>query len=231
METVLITGANRGIGLGLAQHYLKIGCAVVATARAPEITEVFKTLEVEYGDRFIPVALEVTLEESIDEMVEALKERDVQLDLVINNAGISVEERFGEWTADHFDNHFHVNAAGPALVAQAVVPFMKAGSKLINVSSGMGSLDLNINPENGLDAYAMSKAALNMLTVRLAMKLKSNGVIVATINPGWVQTEMGGPEAPMSIDEAVRALVATIDLLKLEQTGGFYEYNGDELPW
>lgn len=229
MKTALITGANRGIGQGLAKAYLEAGWTVVGAAREPDRSDVFASWCEKSGERFVPVALDVADPASISAMAARLESR--KLGLVINNAGISVEEAFGEWTVDHLEHHFLVNATGPALVAQAVVPLMNEGSKLINITSGMASLELNINPQNGLDAYAMSKAALNMMTCRLADKLKSRGITVAAVSPGWVQTEMGGAEAPVTVDQAVQLLTATIDSLGPEHSGGFYAEDGGTMPW
>ncbi len=226
---VLITGASRGIGLGLAKQYLKEGCAVAATATDPENTAVFAELKAEYGDTFFPVKLNLTDEASICALREKLA--GFAFDLAINNAGISVEENCGAWTQIHFENHFKVNATGPALVAQVIFPLMKTGAKLVNMTSGMGSLEMNINPLNGLDAYAMSKAALNMLTRRLAEKLRPKSILVTAISPGWVQTDMGGADAPATVDEAVRDLTATIAQLKPEQSGAFLSEKGEILPW
>jgi NAD(P)-dependent dehydrogenase (short-subunit alcohol dehydrogenase family) len=231
MQTVLITGANRGIGSGLVRHYLNAGWQVIGTARVPEDAQLFHSLREDAARPFIPMKLDVGSEASIGRMAAELKGRNLSLDLMVNNAGISVEEAFGEWTADHFIHHFRINSIGPALVAQAVVPFMNEGSKLINISSGMGSLDLNINSGNGLDAYAMSKAALNMLTRRLAEKLKLRDITVAAMNPGWVQTDMGGREALLTVDESVKRLTAAIDAVTPAQSGRFYAEDGGVLPW
>jgi NAD(P)-dependent dehydrogenase (short-subunit alcohol dehydrogenase family) len=108
---------------------------------------------------------------------------------------------------------------------------MAEGSKLINVSSGMGSLEINVNPENGQDAYAMSKAALNMLTRRLAEKLRPKGIIVVSMSPGWVRTDMGGESAPNSVEDAVASMQTTAEALTLEQSGTFMSEKGRQIPW
>ena len=155
----------------------------------------------------------------------------VKFDLVINNAGLLVYESFGDWTADTFARVLQVNTIGPALLAQAVMRRMKPGSKLVNISSGLGSCGLNINPETGMDAYAASKAALNMITTRLAAKPECEKLIVVACDPGWVRTRMGGPEADLSVEESVVAITATIENLTPEHSGRFLSRQGDDLPW
>ena len=95
----------------------------------------------------------------------------------------------------------------------------------------MGSIELNINPENPLDAYAVSKCALNILSRRLAEKLRPRGITVVSMNPGWVRTDMGGHEAPTTVDEAVDEMTSTIDSINAEDTGKFLASDGSEIPW
>ena len=118
-----------------------------------------------------------------------------------------------------------------ALLAQALLPRMKPGAKLVNISSGLGSCGLNINPETGMDAYAASKTALNMLTTRLAAKPECASLIVVACDPGWVRTRMGGPDADLSVAESVGAITATIDGLTRDDSGCFVSRLGEKLPW
>lgn len=229
LRTVFISGSNRGIGLGLVRYYLNSGDRVIAALRTSGKEEALRPLQAEYGDRLSTVGLDVTNECSITGMAASLP--GAGLDLVINNAGISVEQSFGRWSAPGFETNLRVNAIGPALVAQALVPLMKPGAKLINMSSGMGSITLNINPENGLDGYAMSKAALNMLTRRIAAKLETHPITVIAIDPGWVRTDMGGDEAPTSVEDSVTAMTQFIDSLTPAESGKFYSAHGKEIPW
>lgn len=228
MRTTLITGANRGLGLGFARHYLESGHRVYATARNPDCTE-FKQLEQEFGSRFSALPLELTRESSISALAPALA--GVELDLVINNAGTSTEQALGEWNASNFETAMGVNVIGPSLVAQELIPLMKKGSVLANLSSGLGSCGLNINPETGLDAYSASKTALNMVTRRLAAKLASKNITVAAFDPGWVKTRMGGDEAELTIDESISALTASIERLTADHSGLFFSRDGEALPW
>jgi NAD(P)-dependent dehydrogenase (short-subunit alcohol dehydrogenase family) len=229
MTTVLITGANRGLGLGFTEHYLNRGCRVFATARNPAACYEFATLRAEFGDRLSTLPLELTSESSIEGAASDLD--GVELEIVINNAGTCPAEPFGEWTAGTFEEVLASNAIGPALLAQALVPRMRPGSKLVNISSGLGSCGLNINPETGLDAYAASKTALNMITARLASKLELQGIVVVACDPGWVKTRMGGSEAELTVEESVGAITAMIEKLSMDHSGRFLSRLGEEIPW
>lgn len=229
MKTVFITGANRGIGLGLASAYLKAGARVIGTARRPEAAESFTLLSQTYPEGFGSVPLDVTDEASIVAL-PGLLEGD-QVDCLINNAGISLEESFGSWTSRGFEVNFQANTLGPALVSQAMASLMVKGATIVNMTSGMGSIELNLNPQTGLDAYAVSKAGLNFVTRRLAEKFKERAIAVVAVSPGWVRTDMGGSNATTSVEEAVRCLVQTIDAVTIEQTGAFLTETGEPLPW
>ncbi|MGJ8639983.1 MAG: SDR family oxidoreductase [Opitutaceae bacterium] len=229
MKTTLITGADKGLGLGHVQHCLAQGYRVLATSRRPESSSDFADLKTQCGERFLPLRLDMRSDDSIAALGSLLE--GITLDLVINNAGISVEEGLGGWTSDSMAAHFRVNATGPALLVQELDPFINEGAKIINVSSGMASLEYNINATAGLDAYAMSKAALNMLSRRLAEKLKPRKVIVVALSPGWVQTAMGGSDAPSTVTEAVESMQKVIASLELAQSGSFLSELGETLPW
>lgn len=229
MKTVLVTGANRGLGLGFVHHYLERGCMVIAAARNASACPEFDTLSQVHGGRFRTLALDVGNPDSITAATAELA--GIKLDLLINNAGTSTDEPFGQWTAENFETAFAVNATGPALVAQALVPQIRDGGTLVNLSSGLASNGLYINPETGLDAYSASKSALNMITRRLAAKLEERGIVVAAFDPGWVRTRMGGEEADLSIEESIGDLTTAIEQLTPAQSGLFLSRKGEELPW
>ena len=230
-NSVLITGANRGLGLGFVRHYLKEGYSVIATARQPQNAVELIELSRSYPHHLSIEVLDVSDETSIASLAQKLVDQSVRLDIVLSNAGIVHEEPFGQWTMDGFETHFRVNTIGPALFAQAIEPFFNQRAKLIQLTSGMGSIEWNINPDHPLDAYAMSKSALNMLSRRLAEKLRSKAIIVISMNPGWVKTSMGGPEAPTGIDEAIQFMTSTIEKLTIEETGRCIADDGKLIPW
>ncbi|MGI9552417.1 MAG: SDR family oxidoreductase [Aurantibacter sp.] len=230
-NNVLITGANRGMGLGYVRDYLKKGYSVVVTAKNPSMAEELAELQKEFRDRLSLHKLDVTDEKAINDFVDQLMRKELSFSIVINNAGIAYEEEFGKWTMATFEKHFRVNTIGPALVSQAISHFLEKGAKIIQISSGMGSLEWNINPENGLDAYSASKSALHSITIRLAEKLRAQGIMVVAINPGWVRTAMGGTDATSSVEDAVEDITKTIDALTLDDSGRFLSEKGASIPW
>lgn len=230
-KVVLVTGANRGIGLGLVRHYLGAGEHVVATARDPQQADELAALHSQHPGQLSIQQLDVTDEQSVAGLVNHLNDLELSPTLLINNAGTCREESFGDWTAEGFQQQFNTNVVGPAIVAQAIAPRMPEGSKLINISSGMGSIEQNLNPAGPYDGYSTSKAALNMLTRRLAVHLEPQGITVVCMDPGWVQTRMGGQGAPTPVREAVTQITTTIANLSLEHTGKYFHSGGAEIPW
>lgn len=224
MKTVCITGANRGIGSGLAEHYVKQGWRVLATARNVDILPA-------QSSNFIPLQLDVTNESSIKKLGETVAQLEFKIDVLINNAGVSEQQNLGAWSLQSFTTHLTVNTTGPALVTQELLPHMATKAKIIHISSGIGSLTNKLNPANGLDAYAASKAALNMITRRLAEKVRPLGITVVALSPGWVKTDMGGSEAPLTVAESVALLTQTIEGLSLVQSGLFFTNAGEPIAW
>lgn len=229
-QSVFITGANRGMGLGYVIHYLKKSFSVIATAKNPDRAGELLRLKKEYPDQLTVLGLDVSCEISIANLVDQLQSMGATFLLAINNAGISHEEEFGKWTKATFEAHFRVNTIGPALVSQAIFLFLEKGAKLIQVSSGLGSLGQG-NLNNSLSAYAASKCALHSITVHLAEKLRTKDIMVFAMNPGWVRTRMGGNQAPSTIDEAIGHITETIEQLTFKQTGSFLSEKGEQIPW
>ncbi|MEM1085505.1 MAG: SDR family oxidoreductase [Verrucomicrobiota bacterium] len=226
-RTVLVTGANRGIGLGLVRHYLEAGWRVIAAVRKPDEASELAGL----GDGLRVLGLDLGEDESIVALGDELKRADESLDLLFHNAGISRNEAFGEWTSGAFDRNFRIHVTGPALLTQALFPMLNHGAKVVSLSSGRASMEWNQSPEDPLDAYGVSKAAMNMMTCRLAAKLKESGVAMVAISPGWVRTRMGGPEASSSVEEAVSKMAAVVSGLTIDQAGAFLSEEGEAIPW
>ena len=231
MKKVLIIGANRGLGLGFVKYYLENGFKVYATARASSDIKSLKDLSARFNEALNIYELHVDNEDSIGKFVNKLTSETLYFDIVINSAGVCIEEAFGKWTAQGFYEQISTNLIGAALVSQAIISFLSKGSKLIQLTSGMGSIELNINPEIGLDAYAVSKCGLNMLTRRLSEKVRNKGIIVVAINPGWVQTDMGGSSAPTPISVAIKTITKTINSLSIVNSGDFISTDGKKMPW
>jgi NAD(P)-dependent dehydrogenase (short-subunit alcohol dehydrogenase family) len=232
MKRVLITGSNRGIGLALARESLARGDRVFATCRDPDEAAELHALAAEHGDRLTILRLDVTEEETIETSVEAVQAEEDGLELLINNAGISPSgERLGRLHAETMLHTFHVNAVGPMMVAQNYLDLLRSGDdpKILNISSRLGSLTLKSS--GGRYSYCSSKAALNMLTRALAFDLRSDDIAVLTMHPGWVRTDMGGSGAPVEPSESARGILRVADELTMSDTGGFYTYQGREVPW
>ena len=217
---VVITGANRGIGLALAQQFVSRGDKVTAVCRKP--SDALKQLNVD-----IIEGVDVTDSASIDELANKLSGKTI--DILLNNAGLLEREQLGALNTKTIEAQFRVNAMGPLLVTDALRGNLTRGSKVIMITSRMGSM-----ADNGSGAYygyRMSKAALNAAGVSLANDLKEAGVAVAMLHPGFVQTEMVNHAGDISADTAAERLIARIDELTLNTTGQFKHSNGESLPW
>ncbi|MDH3991814.1 MAG: SDR family oxidoreductase [Gammaproteobacteria bacterium] len=222
--TVLVTGANRGIGLELVRQMRARGHQVIGTARKPEQAMELK----ETGARV--VQLDVTDSNSIRAMAEQLKGQ--RIDLLINNAGMLGHnaQSFAETDFDQVIATFDVNSLGPMRVTQALLPNILAGSgkTVIQISSTMGSI---ANNSGGYYGYRASKAALNMLNSSLALELADRGITSVVIHPGWVQTRLGGENAAITVEDSVTGMMQVIAKLGPEDSGRFLDYQGEELPW
>ncbi len=219
MATVLITGANRGIGLELSRQLSARGDKVIALCRAA--SPKLQALDVQTFE-----GVDVTDREALQAASRALG--DTRVDVLINNAGIFEQESFHDLDFDRIRKQFEVNALGALLVTSVLQRHLAQGSKIILITSRMGSID--DNGSGGYYGYRMSKAALNMAGVNLAHDFRSKGVAVAILHPGFVATDMtarsGIPPA-----EAAKGLVQRIDELRLKDSGGFWHANGERLPW
>lgn len=219
-KTVVITGANRGIGLELARHYAGEGCDVIGVCRetSPELTEI--------AARIIE-GVDVTTEDGIRKLTGELKGQSI--DLLINNAGLLQDEKLGGIDFDSIRTQMEINAYAPLRVAEALVSQIPSGGKIANITSRMGSIA--DNDSGGRYGYRASKAALNAFGKSLAMDLKPKGIAVAQLHPGYVQTRMVNFGGLITPAESAKGLAARIEGLTLENTGSFWHSNGEELPW
>ena len=218
MPSVLITGANRGIGLEFARQYSNHGWDVTATVResSPELDSIGVRIE--------------RLDMRDFEAVAGFGDRLDSLDLLIANAGT-----YGPRTVETPDDAegwaetFAVNTIAPFLLAQSVLPKVaQSRGKLIGISTRMGSID--DNSSGGFISYRSSKSALNSAWRSLAIDNRGK-VIAAVLHPGWVETRMGGPNAPLEPEESVAGMRRVIEGLGPEQSGGFFSYDGSEIAW
>ena len=249
-RTALITGANRGIGLEFVRQLLVRGDRVIATCRQPGKAAGLNTLGGEHPGRLHVLPLDVASEKSRAELVRELPlvlGEDGRLDLLINNAGVLHSgERFGQLRQETLEDSLRINAIGPLLLAQAVARFMRddigdtrgahdanTGASnvpvIANLSSQLGSI-AGIH-RFGTPSYAISKAAQNMATAQLAQVLAARGIVVLSLHPGWVQTDMGGDKAPDAPADVVAGMLRLIDAATPDRSGGFFDWHGDALPW
>ena len=220
MSTVLITGANRGIGLELARQCVARGDTVIATCRTPSPElQALSGIEIQ--------TLEVSNGESLCSLAGAMEGRTI--DLLINNAGVLSRQTLDDLNIAQIQQQFEVNALGPLRVTHALLPHLGADSKVGIVTSRMGSIADNTS--GGAYGYRMSKAAVNAAGRSLAHDLKAKGIAVVLLHPGFVRTEMTGGRGLVDADESARGLLARLDELTLETTGSFVHANGEALPW
>ncbi len=232
MARVLVTGANRGIGLEFVRQLLARGDRVIAACRHPgRATELTGQAGAHPGHLHV-LPLDVTRPSSITELGRETAMLFDGLDLLINNAGVLISgERFGSVSADDLDASFRANAMGPLLLTQMLAPLLAKSKqgRVINLSSVMGSI-AHVR-EFRSPSYAMSKAALNMATALLARAMAPAGVTVVALHPGWVKTDMGGPQAEVDPRDAVAGVLRTVDALKIGDSGKFRDWQGAEVPW
>ena len=223
LDTVLITGANRGVGLALARHYRKAGWEVIGICRASGDD----TAELRQVTSRIIEAIDVTRAEDVARLAVELEGQDVAL--LINNAGLLKDERLGELDFGSIQAQMEVNAYAPLRVTEALLGNLVEGSKVANITSRMGSIA--DNDSGGRYGYRTSKAALNAFGKSLAVDLAPRGIAVIQLHPGYVQTRMVNFGGLITPEEAAAGIAARIEALTLESTGSFWHSNGEELPW
>ena len=238
MEHVLITGANRGLGFEFTRQYLERGAHVFAGCRQPAAATSLRTLQAKYPQRLSIVALDVGDADAIRAAHDLVHSQTESIDILVNNAGIYSShgsdeplERLGKLSFEDALTVLRVNAVAPLLVAQQFLGLLRAarGAKLINISSGYGSVSANTG---GFPYYySASKAALNMFMRTLAADAKRWGITTVLLDPGWVSTDMGGPGAPLAPEKAVGAMLRLIDALTPRHNGRFLTWQGDEQDW
>jgi len=219
MNRVIVTGANRGIGLELCRQLSARGDEPIAVCR--QGNDDLKVLRVQVID-----GVDVSSDQGMRKLCSRLGNQPV--DWLINNAGILSVETLDGLDFDKMEQQFRVNALGPLRVTSSLLPNLKGGAKVGIVTSRMGSVEDNTS--GSYYGYRMSKAAVNMAGMSLSRDLKSRGIAVALLHPGMVATDMTGKNG-IPPAEAAAGLIARMDQLDLESSGGFWHANGDRLPW
>ena len=221
MATYLVTGANRGIGLEFCRQLKERGDTVIAVCRS--VPDELKDLGVR-----IEADVDITNDVSVANLVDKIQ--GLSLDVLINNAGILEKETLENLDFESIRHQFEVNAIGTLRVTRALLSNLKNGSKVIIMTSRMGSIEDNTSGD--YYGYRMSKVALSMAGKSLSHDLKPKGISVAILHPGLVQTRMTGfTSSGITPSESVNGLLKRIDELTLENTGTFWHSNGDVLPW
>jgi NAD(P)-dependent dehydrogenase (short-subunit alcohol dehydrogenase family) len=243
MKSVLITGANRGLGLELTRQYLERGDQVIAATRQPESATDLQALGQQYAGKLVVLPLDVTNAESLATAYEQVAATTDHLDILINNAGIlpghpgsGIEDnqetqKLGQLRYDEAMQVFGTNAVGPLLVTQQFLPLLKAGNKsrVVSLSSGLGSLELKASGSHY--HYSASKAAMNMYMRTLAAEAGHYGIISIMVDPGWMRTDMGGTGAALPAADSARGIIRLTDQLHAEENGSFMTWQGKPVAW
>jgi NAD(P)-dependent dehydrogenase (short-subunit alcohol dehydrogenase family) len=231
MPAVLITGASRGLGFELAKQYAVEGWMVIACCRKPEDAIALKKLAPSARDMVSVVAMDVADNDTVRNAALTLK--DVVVDILINSAGIAgvPQQSTGKIDYASWARVLDVNTMGPLRVLEAFTDNLARSERrlVVTITSGMGSLADNTS--GGSIAYRSSKAAVNMVMRSAAIDLAPRGITCVLINPGWVKTDMGGPDATLSPQQSVSAMRRLIETLGPNDSGKFYNYDGREYPW
>ncbi len=239
MRRILVTGSSRGLGFEFVRQLLENGDKIIACNRNPSRYSDLLELKGKFEDKLVLVDLDVSNKDSIENAFSIVSQEVDGLDILLNNAGIRFggEEKYndelGKLFKEDFSKIFRVNTIAPLLIVEKFLPLIKKGENpvIINISSTSGSISRRSRKGGGY-SYSASKAALNMITKALSIDLKEDGITVVSIHPGWVKTTMEYTEnAPLTTYESIKGMKKVIENLSIEETGKFFDWEGNELPW
>jgi len=239
MKNILITGGSRGIGLEFTRQYLMNGHRVFTASRNPEKSNELQKLKDNFNSRLSIFQLDVSDSDSRKILFQRISGEADKLDLLINNAGIASgnEKRrfkFGELDQDDLGRCLMVNSVAQLMMTEKFFPVLKNGTNpvVVNITSISGSIAQKQGGGDTGYGYSSSKAALNMMTKMLAHELRDSGIIVVSLHPGWVRTTMlYCDNAPTEPADSVGGMIQVIESLKIEDSGRFLDWKGNELPW
>ena len=230
METILVTGANRGIGLELVKQYCNQNYQVIGTYRNENTSGEFISMSRNLNNLKV-YSLDVSSDQSLKDFSSKLG--DTPVDIFINNAGVygPRDSSFNNVDERNWISVFQTNAIAPLLLTQLIIENLRNGSqkKLIYITSKMGSID--DNKSGGAYIYRSSKTALNSVVKSISLDLAKDGMKVALLHPGWVRTDMGGPNGLIDATTSVSRMTEVIDRLSQSDSGCFFNYDGSKIPW
>lgn len=233
MKRILITGASRGIGYELCKQLLSQNIEVIATYRSENKTKLLSDLK-ENSENLHLFKMDVNSDESVQNAINLISEKFDYIDTIFNNAGILDWSTLNEVTTESFSEIYETNVIGAFRVSKLSLSLLQKSNEplIVNLSSRLGSISLRGRSQlGGAVAYQCSKAALNMLTVQMAIDYKVYGVRVISMSPGWVKTDMGGKDAKYEVEESVRLFLAQINQLPSSSSGLFIGEDGENIPW
>ena len=231
MKKILVTGANRGLGLGLVKKFLKNNEKVICTTRNFSKSKELILCKEKYNDNLEICELDLLDKDSPNILSNFLGNEPI--DLFINNAGVigHSAQHFKSVSLNHWLEVLKVNLITPLLITQSIIKNIEKSSerKIYFISSKVGSIQ--DNKSGGMYVYRSSKTALNQIVKSLSIDLKPIGISVISLHPGWVRTEMGGPNALISVEESVNGMFGVISNTNISNSGQFLNYDGTEIPW
>lgn len=230
---IVLTGASRGLGLEFTRWWLAAGHHVFALARSASTSKGLAKLAADHGKALHLLDMTVADEKSVAAAGAHIRATWDAVDMLLNNAGIyeHKDDSLDDLDLDDCLEAIKVNTLGPIRMARTLRPLLRKGHqpRIVNMTSLMGSI--TDNTSGGSWGYRLSKAALNMASRNMAHELTPDGIVAVVIHPGWVRTDMGGAAAPLTIEEAVASMARTMDNFTMAQAGGFYDRNGEPMPW
>jgi NAD(P)-dependent dehydrogenase (short-subunit alcohol dehydrogenase family) len=232
-QTILITGANRGIGLAVTKRYLEKGDEVLGACREPGKSETLAELVKLYPGQLKTLALDVNDEESVKAAAKSAAPASGRVDALINMAAImpTYDIRLEKLDMNDMRQAFETNVLGPMRVTRAFLPLLRKSSRarVVNISTGVSQLSEKNNPN--FYAYGSTKTALNMISRIMAFEFQPENITVISLDPGWVQTDMGGVNAPLKPEESSSGILKVVDGLKPSDSSFFFDYTGRKLNW
>jgi len=230
-KSILVTGANRGIGLEAVRYYANQGWRVFAGCRSPENAHALNKMVHQFNDQINVIPLDVTRQKHITALAATLANQPI--DILLNNAGVygPTDTIFGNTQPDAWLETFRINTIAPLKIIEALIDNLSNSQDktIVTITSKMGSIE--DNGSGGSYIYRSSKAALNAVLKSTAIDLAPKGIKVLIIHPGWVKTDMGGPNAEISTEQSIRGISRVIDSTTIKDSGTFFEYDGSLVPW